>query len=146
MPHTINGLGRKENSVGIAEQLNRLFEDTAGLAGRPVTMQEIINRMNEGGIATMSLSYLQQLRTGQASNPRLQHLRALAHAFDVPLSYFIDDDDDYSAASIENLAPHEQSIALRVHGLSPDALRSVRAVIELARKSERIDEEKKDSL
>lgn len=132
--------------MDISERLNRLFDETAGPSGRSVTLHEIIERMNKGGITTMSLSYLQQLRSGQASNPRLQHLRALADAFDVPLSFFINEDSDYSAASIENLAPHEQSIALRVHGLSPEALRSVRAVIELARKSERIDKERENPL
>ncbi|MUU73465.1 MULTISPECIES: helix-turn-helix domain-containing protein [Micrococcaceae] len=127
--------------MSIAQRLERLFAQTAGPHGRPVTLQEIIHRMEKRGISTMSLSYLQQLRTGQAENPRLQHLRALADAFDVPLSYFLDDDKDDSASTAEDeLTPEERTIALRVHGLSNDALSSIRAIVELARKSEQLDD------
>lgn len=127
--------------MSIAQRLERLFAQTAGPHGRPVTLQEIIHRMEKRGISTMSLSYLQQLRTGQAENPRLQHLRALADAFDVPLSYFLDDDKEDSASTAEDeLTPEERTIALRVHGLSNDALSSIRAIVELARKSEQLDD------
>lgn len=122
----------------IAQRLEHLFAQTAGPRGRPVTLQEIIDRMDQRGISTMSLSYLQQLRAGQAQNPRVQHLKALADAFGVPLSYFLDDDS--TAAAERDLTPEEQTIALRVHGLSEDALSSIRAIVELARKSERLDD------
>jgi transcriptional regulator with XRE-family HTH domain len=125
--------------VTIAQRLERLFEQTAG-NGRPVTLQEVIRRMDERGISSMSLSYLQQLRKGQALNPRLQHLRALADAFDVPLSYFVEDESQYPADPEVSLTPQEQAIALRAHGLSASALESIRAIVELARKSERLDE------
>lgn len=96
--------------------------------------------MDEGGISTMSLSYLQQLRAGQAKNPRVQHLRALADAFGVPLSYFIDDGTPgNTAASEDQLTPEERTVALRVHGLSNEALASIRSIVELARKSEQLD-------
>jgi transcriptional regulator with XRE-family HTH domain len=126
--------------VSIAQRLERLFAQTAGPHGRPVTLQEIIHRMEKRGISTMSLSYLQQLRTGQAENPRLQHLRALADAFDVPLSYFLDDDKESEPTAERQLTPEERTIALRVHGLSNDALSSIRAIVELERKSEQLDD------
>jgi transcriptional regulator with XRE-family HTH domain len=87
--------------VTIAERLERLFAETAGPHGRPVTLQEIIQRMEQRGISSMSLSYLQQLRKGEAQNPRLQHLRALADAFGVPVSYFLEDDDSSTAEDRE---------------------------------------------
>lgn len=123
----------------IAQRLEHLFQQTAG-KGRPVTLQDVIDKMNERGISSMSLSYLQQLRNGKAHNPRLQHLRALADAFDVPLSYFLDDDSQTGTDSEVSLTPQEQAIALRAHGLSDSALESIRAIVELARKSERLDE------
>lgn len=122
--------------MDLAARINRLFAETAGPSGRTVTLQEIVDRIAEGGVSTMSLSYLQQLRTGQAKNPRLQHLVALADAFGVPLSYFLDDEQQPEA----DLTPLERNVALRVHGLSEDSLRSVRAVIELARKGEGLAE------
>ena len=124
----------------IARQLERLFAQTAGPQGRPVTLQEIIHRMEKRGISTMSLSYLQQLRSGQAENPRLQHLRALADAFNVPLSYFLDEDNQPASLTERELTQEERTIALRVHGLSDGALSSIRAIVELARKSEQLDD------
>ena len=124
----------------IAQRLERLFAQTAGPHGRPVTLQEIIHRMEKRGISTMSLSYLQQLRTGQAENPRLQHLRALADAFDVPLSYFLDDNSEATSPAELKLTQEERTIALRVHGLSEGALSSIRSIVELARKSEQLDD------
>lgn len=123
----------------IAQRLEHLFAQTAGPGGRPITLQEIVDRINEGGIATISLSYLQQLRTGKAQNPRLQHLQALADAFSVPLGYFIEDENATNAAE-RGLTPQERTLALRVHGLSDDALASIRAIVELARKSEQLDD------
>lgn len=95
--------------------------------------------MEQRGISSMSLSYLQQLRKGEAQNPRVQHLRALADAFDVPLSYFLEEDEPVEAAE-KDLTPQERTLALRVHGLSDGALSSIRAIVELARKSEQLDE------
>lgn len=139
--------------MSLAEQIEHLFAETAGPAGRPVTLQEVVDRMAERGISTMSLSYLQQLRTGQAQNPRLQHLRALADAFDVPLGYFFEDEShpatvpsavkdgaDSDSNEPPELNPSEREIALRVHGLSDDALNSISAIVEFARKSENLDE------
>lgn len=126
--------------MNIAQKLEELFRRSAGPRGRPVTLQEIIRRMDEGGIATMSLSYLQQLRKGEAHNPRLQHLRALAAAFDVPLSYFIDDEKGEGNGVVEtSLNPVAREVALRMHGLSEEALASVRSIVEMARRSEQLD-------
>lgn len=123
----------------IAERLERLFAETAGPHGRPVTMKEIIQRMEQRGISSMSLSYLQQLRKGEAENPRLQHLRALADAFGVPLAYFLDEDQPDDADD-QGLTQQDLSIALRVHGLSEGAKSNIRAIVEMARRSEQLDD------
>ncbi|GAA1457548.1 transcriptional regulator [Nocardiopsis exhalans] len=123
----------------LAHRLEKLFADTAGDKGRPVTLQEIVDRMKQRGIAPMSLSYLQQLRSGQATNPRVQHLRALADAFGVPLSYFVDEEEKTDAAEAK-LTEAERNIALRVHGLSNGALASISSIIDIARRSEQLDD------
>lgn len=131
----------------LADRIEHLFAQTAGPAGRPVTLQEIVDRMAERDISTISVSYLQQLRSGQAENPRVQHLRALADAFDVPLTYFFENqttdaqsESPDEGADPTDLAADERDIALRVHGLSEDALDSIRAVVEIARRSENLDD------
>lgn len=129
----------RESIVSIAQRLEELFAQTTGPLGRPVTLQEITRRMEERGISTMSVSYLHQLRTGQAQNPRLQHLRALADAFEVPLSFFINTSEE-SGSVEESLTPQERVVAMRVHGLSDEALKSIRAIVELARRSEQLDD------
>lgn len=121
----------------IAQRLEQLFAETAGPHGRPITMKDVITKMEERGISSMSLSYLQQLRKGEAHNPRLQHLRALADVFDVPLSYFLDEEPADTQES--DLTPEERKVALRVHGLSNEALASIRSIVELARRSEQLD-------
>lgn len=121
----------------LAHRLEKLFADTAGDKGRPVTLQEIVDRMKQRGIATMSLSYLQQLRSGQATNPRLQHLRALADAFGVPPSYLVEEEVDVAEV---RLTEAERNIALRVRGLSNGALASISSIIDIARRSERLDD------
>lgn len=125
----------------IDKRLEQLFAQTAGPHGRPTPMQEIIKRMNERGIATMSLSYLHQLRNGDATNPRLQHLRALADAFGVPISYFTHDLSDGESSAPDDLTSAERTLALRTHGLSADALANIRAIVEMARTSEQLDGE-----
>lgn len=122
----------------IAEKLEALFAQTAGQHGRPVTLQEITNRIQMGGISTMSLSYLQQLRTGQAQNPRLLHLRALADAFAVPPSYFVDEGSAGSASEF-GLTPMEQAVTIKLRGLSNDTLATILALVKIARRSEQLD-------
>lgn len=122
----------------IAERLERLFAETAGPHGRPVTMKEIVRRMDQRGISSMSLSYLQQLRKGEAANPRLQHLKALADAFDVPLAYLVGEDQPSDAD--QGLTQQDLNIALRVHGLSEGAKSNIRAIVEMARRSEQLDD------
>lgn len=86
----------------------------------------------------MSLSYLQQLRSGQATNPRVQHLRALADAFGVPPSYLVEE-EEADVAEVR-LTEAERNIALRVRGLSNGALASISSIIDIARRSERLDD------
>lgn len=124
--------------MSIAQRLEELFAQTRSPYGRSITLQEVTTRMEERGIATMSVSYLHQLRTGQARNPRLQHLRALADAFDVPLSYFTNGEEGGDLEA--QLTPQERVVAMRVHGLSDEALASIRAIVELARRSEQLDD------
>ena len=109
-----------------------------------MTMMEVIKKMEERGISTMSLSYLQQLRKGEANNPRLQHLRALADVFGVPLSYLTEDETP-SGPTESDLTSEERKVALRVHGLSEEALSNIRSIVELARKSEQLDAPAKPS-
>lgn len=123
--------------MSFADRLNALFAQTAGPSGRPMTLQEVVDRMASRGIATMSLSYLQQLRSGQAENPRLKHVAALADAFGVAPTYFLDEESE--GQNGDSLTPMERSVALRVHGLSPESLRSITSMIDIARKSEGLD-------
>ncbi|WP_432049921.1 hypothetical protein [Verrucosispora sp. NA02020] len=62
--------------------------------GRKYTNKEIADKINstahETGV-TISAAYIGELRRGVASDPRTSHVRALASAFGVSTSYFVDD-------------------------------------------------------
>jgi transcriptional regulator with XRE-family HTH domain len=100
------------------------------------TLFRTVHPPNRG--ATVSASYLHQLRSGAKDNPTKRHIEALAAFFGVPPAYFF---DDAAAARIDEelqlLAALRDSgvrqIAMRAAGLPPQGLASVRQMIELAR-------------
>ncbi|WP_020573088.1 hypothetical protein [Salinispora arenicola] len=62
--------------------------------GRRYTNKEIadkINRLHPETGVSISAAYVGELRRGVASDPRTSHVRALARAFGVHSSFFVDD-------------------------------------------------------
>src|SRR5258706_42082 len=76
---------KKEN---FAAKLNRLFKEKRKPDGTLYTQTEVVE--NTKGVLTRV--YLWKLRTGRASNPGLQVIRALAEFFGVDPSYFFVND------------------------------------------------------
>jgi len=76
----------------IADRLNALFASSPNPdRRREWTLKEVSQGIGELG-HEVSPSYIWRLRNGIARNPTLQHLRALAAFFKVPVAYFVDDD------------------------------------------------------
>lgn len=72
---------------------------------------------------SFSAAYLWQLHRGERTNPTLRHLRAMAQYFDVPVSYFTDDDVAREMINEEILARRELDKSMVDSGVSAVFLR-----------------------
>ena len=130
----------------LAERLNHLFRNVPRPGGRAMwTNEQAAAALTQQG-TPMSGAYLSQLRTGKRDNPSARALGAIAALFAVPVTYFYDAD---TAAKIDNdlklLSAIRDSdvlaIAQRAHGLSPEALASVKGIIDHIRTLEQLPDE-----
>ena len=126
----------------IAERLDHLFAVCRNTDGRPYTMREVAEGINEtAGEQVISVQYLSQLRLGQRSVPSYEKLQALAKFFAVDVAYFSDDlaaeDADEQVEIVQALRDAGvRSVALRADGLSQASLNAVKALIDHIRAQE----------
>lgn len=120
------------------------------VTGRPYTYAEVASAIKartaelpeeDRAGRDISATYVWQLVTGRRWNPTIRHLESLADFFGYPPSYFLDPEAWAELQDeIEMISAMRdvdiRSIAYRARGLSPRALRSVRAVIDHARSLE----------
>lgn len=129
----------------LAEKLDRLFK-TAHPRGRgEYSYEEVADGIRRRGEATISASYLWELRTGQKDNPRKKHLEVIADFFGISPAYFFDDAiAERIDAQLELFAALRQAnvreLALRVADLSPETIRTIAQLVERARELEGLDE------
>jgi hypothetical protein len=76
--------GEPATGENLADRLNRLFRTARSPRGRPYTTGEAARAIAAAGGPTISPTYLWELRTGRATDPRRSHLQALAAFFGVP--------------------------------------------------------------
>ena len=119
------------------QRLDRLFDIVRRPDGGMYSNQAVAEAITADG-TPISRIYIWQLRTGAKDNPTKRHIEALADFFDVPVAYFFDDDEGAQIrAELELLTALKdgdvRSLALRAHGLSPDALAAITAMVENAR-------------
>ena len=129
------------SELTFARKLDRLFQSVRSPGGGEYTYAEVSAGIAARGVATISDTYLCDLRNGTKENPRIRHVEALADFFGVPISYFLDGDE--SARLFDQLetlpaAANEsvRRIALRAVDLSPETLEAVAGMIERARQME----------
>ncbi|WP_225447677.1 helix-turn-helix domain-containing protein [Streptacidiphilus sp. P02-A3a] len=135
----------------IKSRLNRLFETRQHPSGRQFTNQEVADLTTETGDPSsgVSASLIQKLRSGAKGNPTAGTLKALAAAFQVRASYFIDDeaaepegDSPATRQDLEQLIKDEdvRNLALRADGLSKATLSALAGFIERARSLEGLED------
>ncbi|MGW7022529.1 hypothetical protein [Streptomyces decoyicus] len=113
-----------DEHLTVAQKLDHLLKLRAELSedGKPsykTLAAEIAARSGE----TFSGAYLWQLHRGERINPTLRHLHALATYFDVPTSYFTDDDVARRMIDEEDLARRELDKSMAEAGVSAVYLR-----------------------
>ncbi|MEU0497977.1 helix-turn-helix transcriptional regulator [Mycobacterium sp. NPDC006124] len=92
---------------------------------------------------SISAAYLWQLRSGMKTNPTVTHLRAIAQFFGVAPSYLVDPGIDPEIDAQLNLLQAMRDagvrdLAMRASGLTPQALNSLRAMVDHARQLEQL--------
>jgi transcriptional regulator with XRE-family HTH domain len=130
----------------IARRLEHLFATVHPPGRGPYGLREVADAINEeAGTRIISAAYLSQLRNGQRTEPSHSRLAAIAKFFGADVRYFSDDETAQATDDqLEFLAAMRDSgvraVAIRAAGLSETALQAVRALIENARRLERLDD------
>ncbi|MCC7368816.1 MAG: helix-turn-helix transcriptional regulator [Chloroflexi bacterium] len=122
----------------LADRLDRLFRTARSPRGRPYTTGEAARAIAAAGGPTISPTYLWELRTGRATDPRRSHLQALAAFFGVPCGYFFDDEP--ASPTSEDpaivLALRDDAVRRlvgRLAGLSPATVDALVGIVERIR-------------
>ena len=125
----------------LADRLDRLFRTARSPRGRPYTTGEAARAIAAAGGPTISPTYLWELRTGRATDPRRSHLQALATFFGVPPGYFFADGpagpaEDDPAVLLALRDDAVRRFAARLVGLSPATLDALATMVERTRELE----------
>lgn len=154
----------------IAEKLDHLFQEIHPPGRGPFSYHEVaqaIRQQAAAGGPTVSHGTLQQIRTGAKTNPTVNTLEVIASFFGVPAAYFLDDTvaervdarvrevKAGAATSAPGAEPADQhvdelagvladsnirAVAFRLAGLSPKALKGLRAIVDQVRLVEGLPE------
>ncbi|MFE0025500.1 XRE family transcriptional regulator [Amycolatopsis sp. NPDC059021] len=121
----------------LAAKLNHLYSMKRRPNGREYSNQYVADAaVATGLVKTCSQAYLWQLRNGTKDNPTTDLLKALAAFFEVPVSYFVDDEvaervDRQLAGDHDASTSHDiQLIAARAGKLSAAGRQQVRDLVD----------------
>ncbi|MGW4058133.1 helix-turn-helix domain-containing protein [Amycolatopsis sp. NPDC004747] len=125
----------------LAAKIDHLFRTVRPRSGKEYSFEEVAEAIRGSDGATISATYLWQLRKGVRDNPTRRHLEALARFFGVPPAYFFDESTatqvDAELALLAALRDASvRQIALRASGLSPKTLNAITQLVESAREIE----------
>lgn len=124
-------------------KLNKLFDIMHKASQPPLSNAAAAEAITAKTGVSISAAYLWQLRNGMKTNPTVAHLRAIAQFFGVAPSYLIDPGIDPDIDAQLNLLEAMRDagvrdLAMRASGLTPQALNSLAAMVDHARKLEQL--------
>ena len=129
----------------LAEKIDLLFKTFRKPDGSQYTYQEV----EEGTGKAITGAYVWKLRTGKAENPSYKVLKVLSDFFEVPVSFFFE--EEVSEEYLQNLKlatqlreAGVQHIALRAGDLDEAGKRAVMEMIEYVRKAQGLQSELND--
>lgn len=129
----------------LADRLNELFARVP----RPGTNQPYSNDRAAEELSSVGVSvtgaYLGQLRSGKKSNPSARLVAGIAELFEVPITYFFDDDqaqriDDQLNALVGIRSASVRGLVARSVGVSDAGIASLAAILEQLRLMEGLDD------
>jgi transcriptional regulator with XRE-family HTH domain len=123
--------------VDFAERIDWLFKEFTNPQGREYTYQEV----EAGTGKAVTSTYVWKLRTGKATNPGYRVLKAISLFFQVPISYFFEEELSPDYVKELHLATklHQAGvahIALRASDLDVRGKQAVLEMIEYVRKAQ----------
>lgn len=126
----------------LAEKIDILFQTVRRPNDEQFSHEEVAKACREASGESFSAPYLWQLRTGRRTNPTKRHLEALAQFFQVPASYFFDEDTSTAIAKeLELLAAlrdaEVRSVALRAVNLSREGIGTISDMIDVIARREK---------
>ncbi|MFV1501314.1 helix-turn-helix domain-containing protein [Mycobacterium kansasii] len=138
-----DGDTQASSDLDLAAKLNKLFDIVRKPNEPPMSNQAAVEKIQEKTGVAISATYMWQLRNGSRTNPTVQHVRAIAKFFGVSTAYLVDNDSDEKIEAqlglLVNLRDSGvRDLAARASGLTPDALRGVAAMVDAARRIERL--------
>jgi len=121
----------------LAEKIDLLFKNFTHRDGKEFTYQEV----EEGTDRAVTGAYVWKLRTGKAENPGYRVLKALSDFFDVPVTYFFEEQVTEEYVQNLKLAADLQKtgvadIALRASDLNETGKETILGMIEYVRKAQ----------
>lgn len=113
-----------EIPLTLAKKIDHLLSIRAEVdtEGRP-SYKKVASEITKLSGESFSAAYLWQLHRGERTNPTLRHLRAMAQYFNVPVSYFTDDDAAREMINEDILARRELDKSMMESGVSAVFLR-----------------------
>jgi transcriptional regulator with XRE-family HTH domain len=137
--------GESSRPGSLAEKLDHLFRAIRPRDGDEFTYEEVARALRERGGATISATYVWQLRKGLRDNPTKRHLEALSEFFGVPPAYFLDDEvatrvDAELGLLVALRDAGVRQLAMQAAGLSPESLASITTMVERVRRLEGLPE------
>jgi len=129
----------------LAEKIDLLFKTFKQPDGSEYTYQEV----EEGTGKAITGAYVWKLRTGRAKNPSYKVLKVLSDFFQVPVSFFFEEEVSEEYLQDLKLATQlreagVQHIALRAGDLDEAGKRAVLEMIEYVRKAQGLESELND--
>lgn len=126
----------------LAERLNVLFANVPRRGGPQLySNEQAAEDLAAAGVPVTS-GYLRQLRSGKRRNPTARLLGSIANLFDVPITYFFDDEQARNIATqLEQLArlrdAGARGIVARSTGQDAGGLGDLGPILEQIRKLDR---------
>jgi ESX-1-secreted protein regulator len=127
----------------LADKISHLIATLYPHEGARPGYAKLAHKIRESTGSTISSTYLWELATGRKNNLTQTTLATLANFFGVPREYFLDDEvasriDSQLELALALRSHRVRAIALRADGLSDETLDSILAMLNQARKIERL--------
>lgn len=127
------GTTPKQPLLTLADKVNWLIDQARPARRGPYSNAEVAALIQKVTGEEFSHTTVWKLRNGQAANPQMRLISALARTFGIPPAFFF---DDYDTSQAEQLREHVELLALmRDSGVTSAQLRALAALPPAARQA-----------